>query len=78
MITRCPVCRSKDLKTVGQVTLCKSCEYIASDLPLEEALQRASSQIKKDKQKKAHAENMRSIQEKQTKKPYLRLQFRIF
>jgi len=79
MIKKCSVCRSTKFKQIAEgVLICEACETIESNLTTEEALQRASSKIQKAKVKKAHGDTIRVQQETNTKKPYLRFQFRVF
>lgn len=76
-MSRCPICRSKNLKTVQDAILCMSCENVVSNLSKDSTIKMLASTVDKEKQRNEHNTNMQKLQEEQTKKPYLRFQIRL-
>jgi len=75
MKLKCPICSSKNLKQFDSETLiCVSCENIVSGFKTYEQL---SSNITRIKKKQEYAKEIENVQKENSKKPYLRFQFRI-
>lgn len=75
MKLKCPVCSSKNLKKIdSQSIICMSCENIVSGIKTYEQI---STNITRIKKKQEFAKQIETIQKENTKKPYLRFQFRI-